>query len=311
MPQDPQNQSTPAPAKEDLIQLLDESGRKIYVTKEQWRKDMLPGILKKSWDNPDQLYAIIAGSLNDGLFQDSHDASRHLWEIDTIPARGVCIYAINLMKLGQLEEAENVLRSYIAMHGEEGTVLTNLAKIQAERNQHELSEQTLWHALELDPNQQNGLGWLIAIYRERSGSKASHDALLRIAQYPSSWRAHLWLARAALEEKDLPEAIRLYKQALSRAPNPAPADMLMQISGDLGQAGQPRELLTLTEPHFVAQIHGLAVGNNLIKAHLDLGELEAAQAILHQLRTLNRPDFKGTLDFWEAEIAKIRDATRQ
>jgi tetratricopeptide (TPR) repeat protein len=311
MPQDPQNQSTPAPAKEDLIQLFDESGRKVYVNKETWRKDMLPGIVKKSWDNPDQLYQIILGSLNDGFFDEILDASRHLSIIDTIPARGTCIYAINLMKLSQLEEAENVLRSYIAIHGEEGTVLTNLAKIQAKRNQRELSEQTLWHALEVDPNQQNGLGWLMAIYQERSGSKASHDALLRIARSPSSWLAQLWLARAALEQKELPEAFRLYDQALSRAPKPVPADMLMQMSGDLGRAGQLRELLTLTEPHFVAQIHGLSVGNNLIKAHLDLGELEAAQTILDQLRTLSRPDFKGTLDFWEAEIAKIRDATRQ
>lgn len=311
MSQEPSNNSAPASTDAEMIQLFDESGRKIYVTKEQWRKDMLPGIIKKSWDSPDQLYQIVVGSLNDGFVHDMLDASRHLSIIDTIPARGACIYGINLMKLGQLDEAENVLRSYLTKHGEDGAVLTNLAKVQAERNQHELSEKTLWHALEVDPNQQNGLGWLMAIYQERSGKQASHDALLRIAQYPSSWRAQLWLARAALEQKELPEAIRLYDQVLSRAPKPVPTDMLMQMSGDLGRSGQLRELLDLTEPHFNLKFHGLAVGNNLIKAHLDLGELEAAQAILNQLSALNRPDFKATLDFWKAEIEKIRDATRQ
>lgn len=311
MPREPQDQSTPAPAKEDLIQLFDESGRQIYVTKEQWRKDMLPGILKKSWDNPDQLYAIITGSLNDGFFQDLLDASRHLFEVDTIPARGTCVYAINLMKLGHLDEAEKVLRSYIAKHGEDGTVLTNIAKVQAERNQHELSEQTLWHALEVDPNQHNGLGWLMAIYNERAGKEASKQALLRIAQYPSSWRAQLWLARAALEQNDIAKATALYNESLLRVPKPVPADLLMQMSGDLGRAGRLRELLDLTEPHFNLKFHGLTVGNNLIKAHLDLGELESAQAILNQLSALNRPDFKATLNFWEAEIAKIRDTTRQ
>ena len=53
----------------------------------------------------------------------------------------------------------------------------------------------------------------------------------------------------------------------------------MQISGDLGNAAHLPELLQLVEPHFVAEVHGLPVGNNLIKAHLDLGQLDAARGL--------------------------------
>jgi hypothetical protein len=80
----------------------------------------------------------------------------------------------------------------------------------------------------------------------------------------------------------------------------------MQIGGDLGKHGNLRELLELTEPRFVPDLHGIQVGNNLIKAHLDLGEIEPARKILDQLYALKRPDYKQHLDFWDTEIAKAR-----
>lgn len=44
----------------------------------------------------------------------------------------------------------------------------------------------------------------------------------------------------------------------------------MEISGDLGKQGQLQKLLDLVEPHYDVQMHGLSVGNNLIKAHVEL-----------------------------------------
>ena len=50
----------------------------------------------------------------------------------------------------------------------------------------------------------------------------------------------------------------------------------------------------------------LTVGNNLIKAHLDLGRLDAARRILDALYALKRPDWRETLGFWDKELAKAR-----
>ncbi len=80
----------------------------------------------------------------------------------------------------------------------------------------------------------------------------------------------------------------------------------MQMSGDLGKYGHLSDLLELAEPHFNAEIHGLGVGNNLIKAHLDLGQIEGARRILNELYALKRPDWRPTLTFWDTEIAKTR-----
>src|SRR5215831_20982963 len=66
----------------NLIRVFDEFGRELFITKEQWRKSVLPGTLKANWNNPDQLYGIIVGALNDGFRADIFDAARHLYEID-------------------------------------------------------------------------------------------------------------------------------------------------------------------------------------------------------------------------------------
>lgn len=53
------------------------------------------------------------------------------------------------------------------------------------------------------------------------------------------------------------------------------------------------------------------MGNNLIKAHLDLGQSDAARRIVNQLHALNRPDWKETLSYWDTEIAKALVALAQ
>src|SRR5690606_39666138 len=124
------------------------------------------------------------------------------------------------------------------------------------------------------------------------------------------WRAQLWLARLALQQGHLAEAKDLYRQSLSVAPDPPPSELLMQISGDLGQAGHLKELLQLVAPRFVAPTHGLTVGNNLIKAFLETHQLEEATSILDQLYALQRSDWKDSLNFWAHPLAENRVAAQ-
>jgi tetratricopeptide (TPR) repeat protein len=292
----------------NLIRVFDKFGRELFITKEQWRKNVLPGSIQSNWNNPDQLYGIIIGSLNDVFFADVLDAAKHLYEIDSVAVRGTCAYGIVLMKNNKIDDAEAVFLAHIRKHGEDGIVLTNLAKVYATRNEKQKADETLWKALALDPNQDNGLNWYAANCRERFGEAAWLESIARVAELPGSWRAQLWLARAALDARDVAKALSFYQKSLDRTGNDAPADQLMQIGGDLGQRGLLKESIELTEPRFRPAVHGLPVGNNLIKAHLDLGELEAAQMVLERLYALQRPDFKKHLSFWDTEIAKARVA---
>jgi tetratricopeptide (TPR) repeat protein len=210
------------------------------------------------------------------------------------------------MKCDRLDDAERVFQTHIERHGDDASVLTNLAKVYSSRNENERSLQTLSHSIEVDPNQANGLAWHIAIHREKGGEQAALDTLRQVAKLPGSWRAQLWLARTALTEKHIDGALALYREGLANISGDTPADFMTQMSGDLGRAGHLRELLRLTEPRFVPQTHGLLVGNNLIKAHLDSGQIADAQRLLDQLYSLNRPDYKQQLGFWDTEIAKAK-----
>jgi tetratricopeptide (TPR) repeat protein len=308
----------PSPAKpesidpandKNLIRAFDNYGREMFITKEKWRTDVLPSSIKSNWDKPDQLYGIIFNSLNDGFRSDLIAAAQQLYKIDTQHDRGACVWGIVLMEEGRLNEAEKIFRDFIAKYGENGSILTNLAKVYARRKDNSKAEVILWHALEIDPNQNNGMGWYEVIHRERGGEEAGQAALHRIAALPSSWRAQLWLARFALKSKNLEQAIAYYQESLAHAGKDVPIDLLAQMSGDLGNHAHLPELLQLTEPRFVAQTHGLQVGNNLIKAYLDLGQIEAARRIVNQLYALKRPEWNQTLSFWDKEIAKVQLAT--
>jgi tetratricopeptide (TPR) repeat protein len=297
------------PAKDpNMIRVFDAYGREMFVTKEVWRTKVLPGTIESNWNNADQLAGIIIGSMNDGFFADVLEAGKHLHEIDSDPVRSTCIYGILLMKNNRLDQAERVFQQHIEKHGENGSVLTNYAKVYSARHETQKAEEILWHGLELDPNQDNGMGWYFAIHRERGGEEAGLEALRCVATLPGSWRAQLWLARAELKSKNPERAVAYYREVLSRAGKLVPSDLLMTMSGDLGNAGHLPEILQLAEPHFDPAHHGLQVGNNLIKAHVDLGQFDAARRVLDQLYALKRPDWQKALSFWDTEISKANVA---
>ena len=303
--------SPPPPGAPKMMKVWDDYGRICEIPREEWRTKVLPHNFQSNWDKPDPLANLIHSALNDGFIPDCLEPARQLHRIDPQPKRAATFLAVILLQLKKYDEAEKVVTDTLRQHGDDGALLTNLAKAQSGKGDVALSERTLWHALEVDPNLDNGLIWYQAIHRERGGENAGLDALRRIAALPGSWRAQLWIARAALQSKQLEEALTLYRECLTRVGKPAPADLLQQISGDLGNAGHLPEILQIVAPHFDAAAHGLIVGNNLIKAQFDLGQLDAAGQILDQLYRQNRGDWKEHLNYWETEIAKARISLRE
>ena len=81
------------------------------------------------------------------------------------------------MEEGRLDDAERVFRDCLDQHGDDGTILTNLAKVYSRRHDDSAAETILRRALEIDPNQENGLGWYRAIQRERAGEAAELEVL--------------------------------------------------------------------------------------------------------------------------------------
>lgn len=290
----------------DAIRAVDSFGREIQIPRETWRTKVLPDMLKTHWDDPERLYPVLTQAFGDGFLAEIGAAAEHLHATDPAHGRAACLWSALLMKQARVDEAERVVDAALARVGDDAYLLAQLAQIYHARNAAERVDETLWRALVVDPNHEGAGAWYLARERERHGEEAGLAALQRIAALPGSWRAQLVLAQNALKAADLAQAVALYEEALSRSPRPVPPALLMQMSGELGRAGHLRELVTLTEPHFVPEVHGLDIGNNLLKAHVDRGELDAAREILDRLYALKQPGFQQNLNFWDQTIARAR-----
>lgn len=293
----------PSANAQPAVLLTTPAGAQVSVTKAQWSDSILPATLKTHRNDPDKLYVVIVSALQEGFFAEVLEAAKHLSTIDPQAARGTVVYAIALMKTGQLDESERVLRACLDHHGENGTLLTNLAKIQAERNDHAAAENTLWHALEVDPNTDNAVVWYAALANDRGGKQAWMDTLRRIAALPGSWRAQTLLAATHLDAAELPHALALYREAIDHSPDPVSPDLFLAITGDLGKLGHSLQAVELAEPLFSLEVHGAHIANNLMLAHSALGNLDQARSILNQLCSHSRIEWKHVIDHWKERLA--------
>ena len=294
----------------EFVEVFDEFGRKRRIAPEEFRTKLLPAGIEQHWTDPQGLYSTIIDALRLKMGAGSEPlvaAARQLRAIDPDRERSAVTLSIVLRENNAASEALQLLQQQIAQAGESAVLLVNLAKAQIQ------GEQSLWRAVELDPNFENGLGWFAAIARERQPASpaaaqeaAYTEALTRAAALPGSWLPQMWLGNQALKQQDQAAGLRFYEQALARAPQPAPAVLLQTISGELGKRGLLADALRLIQPRYDALAHGLPVGNNLIKLQLETGQLPEAAATVETLQRLNRPDWAATLSFWETEINKAR-----
>lgn len=310
-PESATSETAPTATAPATIRVYDSYGREVEINREDWRDKVLLDNLNDRRDNPQALYDMLVMALQDGFTAEVLPYAEHLARIDTIPSRGATLLGVAYMECNRLNEAADVLCRYLAHHGDDGVVLTNLAKVQHRQSNPDQAAQTLWRGLLADPNQDNGLRWYLSIEKERNGEAGELEACRKVASIPGSWRARTLLAHNALGRKQLSEALAHYEDALAVAGSPIPTDLLMHISGDLGNHGHLAEIIRLVVPRFDVDQHGVLVGNNLIKAYCDLGLVDEAREILHELYSRRRPDWQKTLRFWDGELEKASLNRRQ
>jgi Flp pilus assembly protein TadD len=313
-------QSSPAPSKPvqtppgkdpagiskdpELIPVYDNYGRRFMMSREKWRADILPQLIEQHWNNADKLATTVWESVKHGFLPQALTFAERVHQLEPASARGASTYGQALIQNNRVNDAEALIRLQIEKHGENAILLVELARICVLRKEKEKIEAILWRALELDPNNEFGMNLYKSVHNEKGGASALLASMQRIAALPGSWRAQLWFAKRALRDRQLETALFLYRQSLDRVGKPAPWDLLSKMSEDLVNAGHLLETIQLIEPHYDLRAHGFIVGKNLIKAHFDLGQMDAAGRMVQLLYTLNRADWKADLVQWEREIAK-------
>jgi tetratricopeptide (TPR) repeat protein len=307
-PQQAHAAAAPEPG-EEMIVAYDANGRQMHITRSDWRdKVFLPG-LEQKWDDAAGLYDALLGGLNDGFAADLIPAAARLVEIDDDPERSHTIQGIVLMKNNQLDEAESTLKTGMAKVGATGILLTNLAKVFAERGDDARADELLWQAIEADPNQDNGLVWWATLKQEREGEAGYVAGLKTVAALPGSWRAQLWLARHHLEHKNVAAAKALYEEVL--AGGRYDSRSLMMISGDLGQNGEISLIVELIAPIYDEHRHDPMAGINLLRAYQELGNPEEGEKLLSRMYALDIPPLKQYLDEFAQAFHRMRKESAQ
>ncbi|MDB5103758.1 MAG: hypothetical protein JWP91_1447 [Fibrobacteres bacterium] len=285
----------------DAIRVFDSNGREVSIPRQQWRETILPGAILKEWDNPDGLAALIMKSLEDGLASEVIDAAIQLEDIDANMERGNLLLGLVHLENGHLHDAEKAFRAADEVKGSGPAGLANLAVLMERQGDMAQAKVLRWRALERDPNQEQAMAQYCARAEAEGGETGLLDALRLLETLPESWRAKAWLARHALGTGNRSAALDGIRAVLERSES-LPAEALMEMSGELGKAGELEAMLDLFSPRFDPGAHGMMLGNNLLKASLELGRIDGAKAILESLNALQRPDWRENLAFWQAQL---------
>lgn len=276
-----------------MMNIIDQNGRRIQITMDEWREKVLPIALKNHWDNANLLYNDILKAIQNNFISDVEEAAIHLKEIDTIKERGYNTLAILYLKNKEFNKANELLLEYLANNPKTGTILTNLAKSYYGKDEKEKAMEILWEGLTINPNQNNGLPWYASICKDRDGIDGYIDALRRASEIKGSWLPQFLLARHELNEKNIESAKEFLKIALSQGH--VTQETLLVISGELGAKGYSKELIELVEPVYDFNKNDIRVGLNLLQAYLQNKEIEKGENLLNKLLLLERPDLKNAL----------------
>ena len=302
------NNHTKESNQDAMMEILDGTGSKIYISRLEYIKTILPGDIQRSWDKPDELASIIMNAFNDELYAHLEDAAKRLMAIDTIPERGICLYGTVLLQTQRYAEAEALLLDYLKDNPRHPYVLTNLAKAQDFLDKKTEALMTLAESITTEPNQENAVSLWQTIQAEKlkaeglTREQADLAAFKELDERFGGWIAKLWLGEYFTSIKDIKTARTYYEKILASAHEP---HILTRISADLGQKGFLNEAIELIAPRYNPDQHEIETGLNLLQVYFELKQVAAGQALLRKLYTINRPEMMEHLDWYKTGFVNL------
>src|SRR5262249_51424148 len=111
-----------------MIRAYDRYARKLEIPRDTWKNAVLEPAFKQHASNPQALYRLIVQALEDGFIEESLPPAQQLAKVDPNPLRAASLLGFVLLQLKRFKEALDVLEPATQEHGEEGYVLTKIAR---------------------------------------------------------------------------------------------------------------------------------------------------------------------------------------
>ena len=284
---------------EQFLYAFNDKGQRVRFSREQWAEHVIPQNVKQHWNDPDALYALLTQAMAGGFFAEIEKAAWHLQETDRNLERGTTLLGHVLMRMGKLDEAEELIDQFIEVAGETGNMLTGKAKLMIEKNPKANVAPVLKKALKLNPNAENTLHWYALLGKKKKGAEGLKANLREACDMPGSFLPQIRLGGILLREGDNEGAIELYESILELARKDG--NILLGISSALAEYKLIEEMIDMLAPVYSFQKHGPYVGMNLAQAMVKAGRHSEARTLVKPIRALNNEQFNDYLDTMDKE----------
>ncbi|MEZ5339479.1 MAG: hypothetical protein R3F46_14615 [bacterium] len=288
-----QTQQNPA-QQEQFLYAFNDKGQRVRFSREQWAKHVIPQNVKLHWKDADALFALLQQAVAGGFHAEVEEAAWHLQEIDRNLERGTSLLAHVLLRIGKLDECEELIDQFISVAGPTTNMLAGKAKLRVERDPQADVSAELREALTLNPNHENTLHWYALDGKKQDGLEGLKARLREACEMPGSFLPQIRLGGILLEEGDNEAALELYGSILELAKRDG--NILLGISSALAHYHLTDEMIDMLGPVYNFQKHGPYVGMNLAQAMTDAGRHSDARQIVKPIRALNNPQFNEYLD---------------
>lgn len=275
--------SGPAGPKPDgeFVEATDSFGRRVRLTRDEYRKRVLPDLVKAHGNDPAQLTAVIMQGLQQGFAKDLVQAANRLAAIDPEPERALSVLSVVQRDAGDLEAAEFSLRDLQKKRPDSLGARVGLAMLAERRGDIARCEELLWEALQLDPNHGDAVHAWLQVRHGQVGDEGQAAELDKLAALPDSWRADLWRARLELQQGRPDAAAALYRPHLDA--ERSRSDALLMAATDLANAKQHALLDELVAGRFVPGKDHPNVGLALLNHFAATKQHVAGAELLHRM----------------------------
>jgi len=288
----------------EFVTFTNEFGQTIQMPREDYVKKVIPHNLQMYWDDKEMLRQFAMELVRDHFPEQAGIAADRLLELYGPIESALNFRAVVHMQAKEFDRAKTLLLRCIEEY-DSGMACTNLAKIFALEGEEAKAFETLEAGLFKDPNQENGLNMYVESFVQFDKKAELRERLEALAQQAGAWRPQLHLARLALSEANLLPAMKYFREAIEAAPEKE--EVVMTVTGELGQAGYVYQLIQICEEYWTPQFQFPYAGFNYANALLATDQKEKAVAILREMQQHLPDNYKPMVDHFMARIPGMDD----
>ncbi|GEB31511.1 MULTISPECIES: tetratricopeptide repeat protein [Brevibacillus] len=290
----------------EFVTFTNEFGHTIEMSREDYQKKVIPHNLDMYWDQKEKLRDFAMELVKEQFHEQAAIAADRLLELYGPIESALIFRAVVHMQAREFERAKTILNDCLERFPASGTACTNLAKIYAYEGEEDKAFEILNTGLHKDPNQENGLNMYVESFLQNGKREELRTRLEALSVKEGAWRPQLHLARLALTETDLLNAMKWYTIAIEGAKDRF--EVVMTVTGELGQAGYVYQLIQICEKFWTPQFPYPYAGFNYANALLATDQKERAIAMLRNMQDHLPDNYKPMVDHFLARVPGALEA---